>query len=87
MPAGVRHDKALKSALSTSSVRMWVAIDQPTIILVAMSMIAARYTQPAAVQRYVISAHHTESLVSAANSRFSAFGATGRACLESVVTL
>jgi hypothetical protein len=47
--AGARQLKAFRSALSTSSVRMWLAIDQPTIIRVARSMIAARYTQPAAV--------------------------------------
>jgi O-acetylhomoserine/O-acetylserine sulfhydrylase-like pyridoxal-dependent enzyme len=62
-------------------------LEKHPAVLVARSMMAARYTQPEAVWRYVMSAHHTESLDSTLNWRFSVFGAIGLSCLESVVTL
>ena len=58
---------------------------QPTISRVAMSLIAARYSQPSPVGMYEMSASQTVSGRSAANFRSSRFGATGRSWRLSVV--
>src|SRR4051794_35291777 len=58
---------------------------QPTISRVAMSLIAARYSQPSPVGMYEMSASQTVSGWSAANFRSSRFGATGWSWRLSVV--
>ncbi|HLK16512.1 MAG TPA: hypothetical protein VKT78_17025 [Fimbriimonadaceae bacterium] len=47
--SGRRVDRAMLSALSTSSVRMWSASAQPTIRRDDRSMTVARYAQPSQV--------------------------------------
>ena len=58
----------------------------PTTAREHRSRITARYSQPSAVHRYVISVTHAVSGAATANCRANTLGATGSAWLESVVT-
>ena len=69
---------AIISAARGSSVRIWSRIAQPTILRVARSSTAARYSHPSPVAMKVMSASQTRFGAGATNVCFSRFGATGR---------
>ena len=77
-PSGRRRESAIASAASTSSVRMCVAMAQPTTRRLQTSSTMARYSQPAQVGTYVMSATHSSSGPEAEKSRLTMSGA-GRA--------
>jgi hypothetical protein len=50
VPLGLRRAKAMRSAVSGSSVRKWSAMAQPTTRREKQSMIVDRYNQPSQVR-------------------------------------
>ncbi len=80
-PRGRRRARAIASAASTSSVRMCVAMAQPTTRRLQTSSTTARYSQPAQVGTYVMSATHSSSGPEAEKSRLTRSGA-GRASVS-----
>ena len=66
---GRRRQVAICRASTTSSVRMWSAIDQPTTTRENTSRTAQQYTFPVAVGCSVMSVHHSRFGASATNRR------------------
>ena len=79
--AGRRWPIAISSASSTSSVRRWLAIDQPTILRLQASRTTARYRKPLAVGTKVMSATQSWFGRTAVKLRSTRSGA-GRASLS-----
>ncbi len=72
---GVRCPIAIIRAFSHNELFKWSAMLQPTISRVAMSLTAARYSQPSSVATYVMSASQIVFGRSASKARWSRFGA------------
>jgi hypothetical protein len=69
---------AIISAAKGSSVRIWSRIDQPTILRVARSSTAVRYSHPSLVAMKVMSASQMRFGAGATNACFSRFAAIRR---------
>jgi hypothetical protein len=75
--AGARRSIAICSAATTSAAEARSLIDQPTMRREKMSIVAARYSQPSSVARYVMSETQTAFGLVVVKHRFSRFSATG----------
>ncbi len=83
--AGRLRPIAMSTAFTTSSLRRWSAMDQPTTRRLCTSSTTAKERKPAHVGTYVMSATHKRSGAGAVNSRRTRSSATGVSGLRRVM--